>query len=73
MHARCGVGEKAEITSKPYLSLSTINYGSILQMFCVDIQDNFTMAIPLQVLRTMAADFDKYLCQSKTYRIAGNW
>lgn len=36
----------------------TIAYGSILQCFCVGINDNFTMSISLQVLRPMAADFD---------------
>ena len=36
----------------------TINYGSILQMFCVGINDNYTMSMPLQVLPLLAADFD---------------
>jgi hypothetical protein len=36
----------------------TISYGSILQMFCVGINFNFTMSVPLQVLKPLAADFD---------------
>lgn len=36
----------------------TINYGSILQMFCVGITDSYTMELPLQVLVPLAADFD---------------
>ena len=36
----------------------TINYGSILQMFCIGITDSYTMEIPLQILKLLAADFD---------------
>ena len=36
----------------------TINYGSILQMFCVGMTDSYTMEIPLQILQLLAADFD---------------
>lgn len=36
----------------------TINYGSILAMHCVGINNDYTMGMPLQVLSTMAADFD---------------
>ena len=40
----------------------TINYGSLLQMFCVgmneDMENDYTMSIPLQVLPNLAADFD---------------
>ena len=36
----------------------TISYGSILQMDVVGISSTYTMAIPLQILKTMAADFD---------------
>ena len=37
----------------------TINYGSIIQVFCVGINLNdFTMAISLQVLKGLGADFD---------------
>ena len=36
----------------------TINYGSILQMFCVGINFNYCMSVPLQVLVPLAADFD---------------
>jgi DNA-directed RNA polymerase beta' subunit len=36
----------------------TINFGSIMQMYCIGINDNDTMSIPLQVLPFLAADFD---------------
>lgn len=36
----------------------TINYGSIVQMFCVGINDNYTMSIPYGILTGLAADFD---------------
>lgn len=36
----------------------TISFGSILQMFVVDVNDNYTMGIPLQILNPLAADFD---------------
>lgn len=36
----------------------TIKYGGILQMFVVGISNNFTMNIPVQVLKKLAADFD---------------
>lgn len=36
----------------------TINYGSILQVFCVGYTDTLTMSVPLQVLKLMGADFD---------------
>lgn len=36
----------------------TIGYGSILQMFCVGFTDTFTMAVPLQPLPLLGADFD---------------
>lgn len=41
----------------------TINYGSILQMFCVGLSDTldkfeYVMQVPLQVLPLLAADFD---------------
>ena len=43
----------------------TINYGSLLQMFCVgmneDMENDYTMSIPLQVLPNLAADSTKYL------------
>ena len=38
--------------------MPTINYGSILQMFCVGYTDTLTMSVPLQVLPSLAADFD---------------
>ena len=34
----------------------SINYGSILQMYCVDINFEHTMEIPLQILGPLAAD-----------------
>lgn len=36
----------------------TIAYGSILQMFCVGFTHTYTMAVPLQPLPLLAADFD---------------
>ena len=38
----------------------TIAYGGILQMYCVGINYNYTMGIPLQILSLLAADFDLY-------------
>lgn len=37
----------------------TIQYGSILQMYCVGMTDAFTMEIPLQILAILAADWTK--------------
>ena len=34
----------------------TIQYGSILQMFCIGMTDTYTMAVPLQILPLLAAD-----------------
>lgn len=35
----------------------SINFGSMLHMYCIDIVvDNFTMKVPLQVLKSLAAD-----------------
>ena len=36
----------------------TISYGSIMQMFCVGMNFNYTMSMPLQALTPLAADFD---------------
>lgn len=36
----------------------TIAYGGILQMYCIGIEDSYTMRIPLRVLPLLAADFD---------------
>lgn len=36
----------------------TINFGSILSMYCIGINDNFTMAISNQILRLIAGDYD---------------
>ena len=34
----------------------TINYGSIMQMFCVGYTDTLTMSVPLQALKPLCAD-----------------
>ena len=34
----------------------TINYGSIMQMFCVGFTDTLTMSVPLQALKPLCAD-----------------
>lgn len=36
----------------------TISYGGILMMFCVGFTNSYTMAVPLQILKSLAADFD---------------
>lgn len=36
----------------------TISYGSILQMYCVDFNDDMIMQVPLQILAPLGADFD---------------
>jgi hypothetical protein len=36
----------------------TINYGSIMALRCVGINDDYVMSMPLQVLQLFAADFD---------------
>ena len=36
----------------------TLNYGSILAMRCIGINDTFTMSMPLQILPPLNADFD---------------
>ena len=36
----------------------TINYGGIMQVYCIGINDNYTMNISLQILPFLAADFD---------------
>ena len=40
----------------------TIAYGGILQMFCIGINYNYTMGIPLQILPLLNADFDCDQC-----------
>jgi DNA-directed RNA polymerase beta' subunit len=45
----------------------SINYGSIMQMYCVGINDNFTMSIPLQILAPLAADQQQGPCTMATY------
>lgn len=36
----------------------TISYGGIMQMYVVGINHNFTMSVPLRILKPLAADFD---------------
>jgi hypothetical protein len=36
----------------------TINYGSIMQVYCVGYTDTLTMSVSLQSLKPLAADFD---------------
>jgi hypothetical protein len=36
----------------------TINYGSILQMWCIGYTDTLTISVPLQAIKSMGADFD---------------
>lgn len=36
--------------------MPTINYGSILQMYCVGFTDTLTLSVPLQILKLLAAD-----------------
>jgi hypothetical protein len=36
----------------------TINYGSIMAMRCIGINDDYTLSMPLQILNPFAADFD---------------
>jgi len=36
----------------------SIQFGSIMQMFCVKITSGYTMGVPLQILKPLAADFD---------------
>ena len=33
----------------------TIAYGGILQMFCIKMTDTYTMGVPLQILKLLAA------------------
>ena len=48
----------------------TINYSSILQMFCTKMTSGYTMGIPLQILKGLGADkrhVIRHICQSPTY------
>ena len=36
----------------------TINYGSVLHMYCIGYTDTLTISVPLQVLKLLGADFD---------------
>ena len=38
------------------MKILTIAYGGILQMFCIGFTETYTMAVPLQVLKSLAAD-----------------
>ena len=49
--------------------MPSIQYGSILQMFCADISESYSMEIPLQVLPLLAADFDVYITSVNTFAI----
>lgn len=52
-HEHNGEGLSVIINRNP-----TIAYGSIMQMYCVGINFNYTMSVPLQVLPPLYADFD---------------
>ena len=51
---------KAEPEGLPFIlgRNPTINFGSILQVFCVGINRDFTMSVSLQILKLLAGDFD---------------
>ena len=41
----------------PYVNITpTINYGSIMALRCVGINDDYVMSMPLQILSPFAAD-----------------
>ena len=40
----------------------SINFGSVLFMYCVGINKDYTMTIPLPILIVLGADFDRLLC-----------
>ena len=47
----------------------TIQYGSIVFMFCIGITNTYTMAVPLQPLKGLGADFDgKLYCPLRLER-----
>lgn len=54
----------------------TIGYGSILQMYVVDICDSYTLGLPLQILPLLGADFDgdvlnvMYIINKSFYEVA---
>lgn len=54
----------------------TIMYGGILQMFIVDITMSYTLGLPLEILKPLAADFDgdvlniHYIINKEFYRAA---
>ena len=48
------IGELHGLTT--HVKILTIAYGGILQMFCVGFTETYTMAVPLQVLKSLAAD-----------------
>ena len=48
----------------------TINYSSILQMYCAKMTTGYTMGIPLQILKGLGADkrhLVRHICQSPTH------
>ena len=56
----------------------SISYGSLLQMYVVDINDTHTMSIPLQILKLNGGDFDgdvlniRYIINKEFYHYANN-
>ena len=50
------------------MNTKTIAYGGILQMFVVGINDNYTMAVPNQILSLIAGDYDSLKDMSE-YRV----
>ena len=45
----------------------TINYGSVLHVYCIGYTDTLTISVPLQVLSPLGADFDGKLKKTDTY------
>lgn len=41
------------------MNIKTISYGGILQMYCIGLCDGYTMSLPPQILKGLAADFDR--------------
>ena len=44
------------VTHVTYWRNPTISYGGLIFMYCVGISDQFTMNLPLQILKPLAAD-----------------
>ena len=51
----------------------TISYGSLVQVYCTKIIDGYTMALNLQILEGLAADFDKPLSIYAVTHICHRW